>query len=101
MRFYVICKSNQQERIYVSFEKEPITRSDIPPAFDLKCRNGQINTYTNKEVIAEIGIEPLVGGLLGGLLFLIDPILGLIGTVATAFGTGIKETEKVNQFNNS
>jgi len=101
MRFYVICKSNQQERIYVSSEKQPIKRSDIPLAFDLKCRNGQINTYTNKDVFAEIGIEHLVGGLLCGLLFLIDFILGLIGAVTTAFGKGIKETEKVNQFNNS
>ena len=101
MRFYVICKSSPQERIYVSFEKAPVMRADIPNNFSLKCKNGQTANYSNKDVIAEIGIEPLVGGIIGGLLFLIDPLIGLIGTIIGAGGTGVNEVNKVNKFNNS
>jgi hypothetical protein len=101
MRFYVHCKSNPQELIYVSFENKPVTRQDIPVNFSLKCRNGQIANYTNRDVFAEIGTEPLVGGLLGGLFFLIDPLIGLGAAIAALVGTGIKEADKVKKFNES
>lgn len=101
MRFYVTCKPNPQERIYVSFERSPVTRQDIPANFPLKCKNGQEDNYTNKDVSAEIGIEPLAGGILGGLLFLIDPLLGLVGAIAASAGTMVKEADKVKKFNES
>ena len=102
MRFYVICKSNPQERIYVSFDKKIIeTRMDLPSQFYLTCKNGEKFPYSNKDVFAEVGFEPLGGALIGSLLFFIDPLIGLIGTILGATGSATKETAKVNKFNNS
>ena len=100
MRFYVNCKDSQ-EKIYITFQKEPQTRSDIPAIFSLKCQNGQIEGFTNNDVSAEVGMEPIAGAVLGGVLFLIDPLIGLFGALIGAISMNTKEENKVKKFNNS
>jgi len=104
MRFYVICQlhRNEQERIYVNFQGDVRSRSQLPPYFTLICptTRAQIN-YTPQDVKAEIGLEPLGGAVIGGLLFLIDPLLGLAGLILGAAGANATEEEKVRVFNES
>ena len=100
MRFYVNCSSSK-EKIYITFQKEPQTRSDIPVNFNLKCQNGQVEGFTNNDVSAEVGMEPIAGAVLGGALFLIDPLIGLFGSLIGAIGVATKEENKVKKFNNS
>ena len=58
MRFYVHCKSNPQERLYVSFERSPVTRQDIPANFLLKCAGtGTTLVVSNQLKRMSIGIE--------------------------------------------
>ena len=104
MRFYVICKFHQdsQERIYVTFEREPQTRAQVPPFFNLTCPILKAsNPYLASDVKAEVGAAPIGGAALGALLFLIDPLLGLAGVLIGALGANATEQEKVNAFNES
>ncbi len=98
-RFYVMCAYHPGERIYIDFDIEPETRLDIPPEIGLICQDEKYNVYSNRDVIAEIGIGKMAAGgaIIGGLLYLIDPILGIIGI----FGVAKREKDKVEKFNNS
>ena len=102
MRFFAWCKSHPQEKVYISFQGEPPkTRSDIPYSFNLKCPNGSINQFTNKDVQAEMGSASLAGAAIGGLLFLLDPILGILGGVLGGTISASAEKDNVDKFNNS
>ena len=105
MRFYVFCKTtgHNNEKIYIDFEgKQPVIRSDIQNvAFQLRCRSEHFNVYLKNDVQAEVGLEPLGGAILGGLLFIIDPLAGIAGAAAGLFGIAAKEQEKVRRFNDS
>lgn len=71
------------------------------PLFKSQVSRGSINWYTNREVQAEMGNALLAGAAIGRLLFLLDPILGILGAVLG--GTIIPSAEKnrVDRFNNS
>ena len=104
MRFYVICKIHQheQERIYVVFQSEPATRGQLPMFFTVACPSTKIPiNYTPADVIAEVGAAPIGGAIIGGLLFLVDPLLGIIGLIAGAAGVNNAEQQRCNIFNNS
>ncbi|MHB1645908.1 MAG: hypothetical protein ACYCSW_05290 [bacterium] len=102
MKYYVFCKEHSQEKIYIDFGKEISTKDEIPySCFSLKCptTNNSYN-YNANEVMAEAGTA-LGGALVGALLFLIDPVLGLIGSVAGLLSKTKIEDDKVLKFNNS
>lgn len=101
MRFYVLCYYHPGEHIYINFGRELQTRSEVPFQIGLTCPSGIYGSYNNRQVIAEVGTEPLAGAIIGGLLFLIDPLLGLLGALGGAASVNAKEQEKVNRFNNS
>ncbi|MCL4498323.1 MAG: hypothetical protein M1412_01860 [Deltaproteobacteria bacterium] len=102
MKFFVYCHPHRGEKIYINFQPEPSSRAEIPQTFQLTCPQGTTDTYSNNEVNAEIGLEPIGGGAAIGLGFsLIDPILGLILGVLGLLGIKQKQEEKKNQFNNS
>ncbi|MCL4428062.1 MAG: hypothetical protein M1276_03605 [Deltaproteobacteria bacterium] len=102
MKFFVYCHQHPEEKIYINFQPEPSSRTEIPPVFPLTCLQGITGNYTNGEVIAEIGLEPIGVGAAVGLGFsLIDPILGLILGVLGLVGIKQKLEEKKNQFNDS
>ena len=102
MRFYVICQLHRQtqERIYVNFQGDVRLRSQLPQYFTLLCPTTRTQTYyTPHDVIAEIGLEPIGGAIIGGLIFLIDPLLGLAGLILGAAGANATEEQKVQTFN--
>lgn len=102
MRFFVWCKSHEQEKIYINFQAPiPKVRSDINSAFNLTCPRGVTNLYTNREVNAEMGSASLAGAAVGGLLFLLDPILGILGAILGGTISASAEKENVDRFNNS
>ena len=102
MKYYVYCREHPQEKIYIDFGKEISTKDEIPyPCFSLKCpTSNNAFTYNANDVMAEIGTA-LGGALVGALLFLIDPVLGLVGTVMGLLGKTKIEQDKVIKFNNS
>ena len=70
-------------------------------SFTLSCpTTNHRYVYNANEVQAEAGIA-LGGALVGGLLFLIDPVLGLIGSIAGLIGMTKKEQDRVRKFNSS
>jgi hypothetical protein len=104
MRFYVNCKQpgHTSEKIYITFEHEPQLRSDIPfYTFQMKCSAGHISSYNRNEVMAEIGFEPIVAAIVGSLLFIVDPLLGVIGAGSGLLGIAARESDKVKRFNES
>ena len=103
MKYYVFCKEHPQEKIYIDFNNVEISvKDDVPyPCFTLSCpTTNHRNVYNANEVQAEAGIV-LGGALVGGLLFLIDPVLGLIGSIAGLIGMTKKEQDRVRKFNSS
>ena len=102
MRFYVTCKYHPQERIYVTFQQEPVTRARVPRVFTLKCPSmpNLATSYFPNDVYAEVG-PPIGGALVGALLFLVDPLLGLAGMIIGATIHGQSEQDRVRNFNNS
>lgn len=102
MKFFTYCHTHPEEKIYINFQPEPSTRAEIPSLLQLTCPQGITDKYTNKEVRAEVGLEPLGGGAAIGLGFsLIDPMLGLILGFLGLIGIKQKLEEKEKQFNNS
>lgn len=105
MRLYVNCQDHPEEKIYIQFRgDEPQHRNDIAlSVFRVRCSiTGEYNQYTSDDVIAEEGAQlPIAGAVLGALLFFVNPIAGLIGTIAGGVGGKISEEEKVNTFNGS
>ncbi len=104
MQFYVFCKAqgHTTQKAYVRFTTEPKVRSEIPYfEFELTCGLGHRHRYLRNEVYAEVGLEPIGGAILGGILFLIDPIVGAIGAGAGLFGMWEAENQKVQRFNAS
>jgi len=102
MKFFVWCKTHGQEKVYINFQAPlPKVRSDITPTFNLTCPKGNINWYSNREVFAEMGNASLAGAAIGGLLFLLDPILGILGAVLGGTISASAEKESVDKFNNS
>lgn len=101
MQYYVICRQHPNEKVYVRFTTPPETRSEVPASFQATCGKGHQNTYYRAEVVAEVGLEPWVGGLVGGLLFFVDPIAGVMGATAGYTAVLKVETDKVKRFNES
>lgn len=101
MRYFVDCKVHSGEKIYVNFQKQPKTRSEIPSTFSLKCPKGSMSAYSNGEVQAEIGGTAIAGALLGALLFVVDPVLGLLGAITGGAIGGSADKQAVDNFNNS
>lgn len=102
MKFFVWCKTHAQEKVYINFQPPlPKVRSNIPYTFNLTCPRGSINRYSNREVFAEMGNASLAGAAIGGLLFLLDPILGILGAVLGGTISASAEKESVDKFNNS
>lgn len=101
MQFFVYCKhpGHTNEKIYIRFEREPQVRAEIPFwTFQMTCPQGSTNTYYKNEVHAEVGLEPVGGAILGGLLFLVDPVAGVIGAGAGYAAVKKAEDEKVKKF---
>ena len=103
MQFYVKCEQyGHIEKVYVHFAQEPQTRGDIPFwSFQMTCSQGHTRVYSKNDVVAEVGLAPIGGAILGGILFLVDPLIGLIGAGAGLFGIAKIEQEKVERFNAS
>ena len=97
MRFYVPCAIHPNEKVYVRFEREPHSRQDVPAFFKVTCPNGFNGTYQKRQVMAEPGFP--IGMLVGAILFLIDPLLGLIGAAAGGALSNADEQRKADQFN--
>lgn len=103
MRLYVTCRHCGQ-KIY--FNSSAVSRSQLPPLFQLKCQNFYCNhaeNFTSQDVIAEPGLNATNGAVLGGLLGLLGgPQGAAIGAVIGA-GIGGKreadEKEVVERFN--
>lgn len=102
MRHYVRCHSHTDEKIYVRFEQEPATREQIPEWFFADCtRTQQRDTYSRKEVTAEIGPSFIAGAVaVAALLVLVDPIVGIISAIGGALGLQ-NEQKKIDTFNQS
>ena len=100
MRFYVYCKSHLGEKIYVQFPTPPQLRSQVPP-FNAKCSQGSTHIYYNGDVFAELGPAVIGGVVVGALLFLLDPILGILGMILGGLGVGAADQAAVDKFNNS
>lgn len=102
MRYYVNCHRHIGEKIYIKFEREPSNRSEIPPLFQLSCPQGVLDNYSNREIIAEVGLAPIgIATGIGLLLSLADPFIGLIGGILGLLGVKKTEEEKEKAFNNS
>lgn len=97
MRFYVMCGYHSNEKVYVRFQTEPHSRQEVPAFFQVTCPNGYIGTYSNWQVMAEPGFP--IGMLVGAVLFLIDPLLGLIGAAAGGALSNADEQRRADQFN--
>jgi hypothetical protein len=99
MRFYVMCPVHYGERVYVRFENEAQirTKADLPFTFQVVCPSGVTTIYSRSQVTAEAGFP--IGVFIGAALFLVDPLLGLLGVL----GGGIlgNEDTAVNTFNSS
>lgn len=101
MRLFVWCAVHPAEKVYLQFTKQPSTRDEIPWQFSVQCPQGVIYTYARNAVEAEVGPTFLAGAAVGALLFLIDPLLGLLGALGGAVGVGATEADKVKVFNSS
>ncbi len=96
-----MCRFHPGERIYISFQRIPSVRQEIPAFFNATCPSGITGSYTNGEVIAEVGDAAIGGAIVGGLLFLVDPLLGLAGMIIGALGANATEQQRVEAFNRS
>lgn len=92
-----MCSSHQNEKVYVKFKQEPRSRQDVPALFQVTCHSGYTGTYSRSQVMAEPGFP--IGVLVGTILFLIDPLLGLIGGVAGGALSNADDQRRANQFN--
>ena len=105
MRYFIICRdpSHGQEKVYLNFPNpQPTVRNEIPyPAYEVVCPRGYRAIYSRMDIRAEVGLEPLGGLIVGGLLFLVDPLLGVMGASAGLFGVAAEEERKVRVFNES
>ena len=101
MRYFVHCKLHNSERIYVNFSNNPRRRTDLPAVFMLNCPStSQPIAFYPSDVSAEGGPAPIGGAIIGGLLFLVDPVLGLLGALLGAGAANNEEQQQVNDFNN-
>lgn len=102
MRFFVWCKTHAQEKVYINFQQPfPKVRSDINYQFSVTCPRKSTSLYFNRDVFAEMGSASLAGAAVGGLLFLIDPILGILGLILGGTISASAEKDAVDKFNNS
>lgn len=101
MRFYAMCRSHANERVYLQFQNVPATRDQVPRLFHVTCPSGTQQTFGARDVVAEAGPAILLGAAVGAVLFLLDPLLGLLGLLGGAIGGGMSEKEKVDRFNSS
>ncbi|MEM4068145.1 MAG: hypothetical protein QXV17_14940 [Candidatus Micrarchaeaceae archaeon] len=100
MRFFVYCKYHSGEKIYIQFTTVPQVRSQIPP-FNATCPQGYTAPYNKDDVIAEAGPAVVGGAVVGALLFLLDPVLGILGAILGGLGVGAAEQAAVERFNKS
>ncbi|HUC38928.1 MAG TPA: hypothetical protein VL944_02250 [Candidatus Acidoferrum sp.] len=102
MRFFVQSRIDPQRNVYVHFDKQVTRRADIPEYFSINDINGAQQTYHRREVRAEVGPEPVgVALVVGALLFIIDPILGILGALGGGILSTQSEEERVRVFNSS
>lgn len=69
------------------------------PFFQVTCPNGYTGSYSNWQVMAEPGFP--IGILVGAALFLIDPLLGILGGALGGLMGNAEEQRKANRFNNN
>ena len=103
MRFFVYSRSYPQQKLYVNFGRDLATRGDIKDDFfAVADYNGVQQYYTRNDVFAEVGPEPAGAALIiGALLFIIDPVIGLLGGALGGLFANQAEQDKVKQFNES
>ncbi len=103
MRYYVTSRMNPNQRIYVSFGSQPPKRDNIPyETFLVTDLNGVQQLYTRRDVWAETGAEPAgVALVIGALLFIVDPILGILAGLGSGILANQTEEDRVRIFNQS
>lgn len=103
MRYYVISRINSSQKIYVSFGSQPAKRENIPyETFLVADLNGIQQLYTRQEVWAETGTEPAgVALVIGALLFIVDPLLGILAGLGSGILANQSEEDRVRIFNQS
>jgi hypothetical protein len=103
MRWYVNSRINPNQRIYVTFGMQPAKRENIPyETFFVTDLNGVQQLYTRRDVWAETGTEPAgVALVIGALLFIVDPLLGIIAGLGSGILANQSEADRVRIFNQS
>ncbi len=103
MRFYVNSRINPTQRIYVTFGMQPAKRENIPyETFFVIELNGVQQLYTRNDVLAETGTEPAgIALIIGALLFIVDPLLGIIAGLGSGILANQSEEDRVRIFNQS
>ena len=105
MKYYVFCKTHNEERIYVTFSNPPPkVRAEIPaPVYQITCPKGSVSFYSKMDIIAEVEVLPaaIVGLGAGLILSLLDPLVGVAGGGAAFSGMMADEEKKVKEFNQS
>ena len=109
MIYYVLCTNiNCNQKIFINFEQLfPLNRETIrrnyPGGFGLTCPNNHNQHYTAEDVRAEAALLAATasGAMLGGLLYLIHPTLGLLGFFSVGNLARISEINQAYEFNRS
>ena len=103
MRFYVNSRINPTQKIYITFGMQPAKRENIPyETFFVRDLDGVQRLYTRGEVRAETGTEPAgVALVIGALLFIVDPLLGIIAGLGSGILANKSEEDRVRIFNES
>lgn len=103
MRYYVNSRINPNQRIYVTFGSQPAKRENIPyETFFVTDVSGIQQLYTRRDVLAEAGAEPAgVALVVGALLFIVDPLLGILAGLGSGILANQTEEDRVRIFNES
>ena len=105
MKYYVICKTHNGEKIYINFANpQPKVRAEIPaPLYEITCPQDSSSFYSKMDIKAEVDLLPVIIATGGGaiLLSLLDPLIGVFGGGAIFSGMTAEEERKVKEFNQS
>jgi hypothetical protein len=82
---------------------QPAKRENIPyETFFVIELNGVQQLYTRNDVLAETGTEPAgIALIIGALLFIVDPLLGIIAGLGSGILANQSEEDRVRIFNQS
>ena len=103
MRFYVQSRLDPQQKLYIRFAVEPQKKENIPyELLNVNDINGILQIYNRREVWAEPGDTPAgVALVVGALLFIADPLLGILGGLGSGLLASEDERKRVKIFNSS